>query len=46
MLKLIKEELVRDKIDFEYLDGQSPKKQRQESVNRFQDNAGCRVFFN
>ncbi|RLD61129.1 MAG: hypothetical protein DRI95_14555 [Bacteroidetes bacterium] len=44
MLKLIKEELVRDKIDFEYLDGQSNRKQRQESVNRFQDNAGCRVF--
>ncbi|MCD4729618.1 MAG: DEAD/DEAH box helicase, partial [Bacteroidales bacterium] len=44
MLKLIREKLVRDKIDFEYLDGQSTKKQRQESVNRFQDNAGCRVF--
>ncbi len=44
MLKLIKEELIRDKIDFEYLDGQSSKKNREESVNRFQDNPECRVF--
>lgn len=44
MLKLIREELIRDKIDFEYLDGKSSKKQREESVNRFQEVAGCRVF--
>jgi SNF2 family DNA or RNA helicase len=44
MLKLIKEELVRDKINFEYLDGQSTKKQRQESVEHFQEDADCRVF--
>jgi len=44
MLKLIKDELIRDKIDFEYLDGQSSKKQREESVNRFQENPECRVF--
>ncbi len=43
-LKLIKNELLRDNIDFEYLDGQSSKKQRQESVTRFQDNPACRVF--
>ena len=44
MLKLIKNELISDKIDFEYLDGQSSKRQREESVNRFQDNPECRVF--
>jgi SNF2 family DNA or RNA helicase len=44
MLKLIKEELVRDKINFEYLDGQSTKKKRQESVEHFQENPDCRVF--
>jgi len=44
MLKLIREELIRAKIDYEYLDGKSSKKQREESVNRFQEVAGCRVF--
>ncbi len=44
MLKLIRAELIRDKIDFEYLDGQSSKRQREDSVNRFQENAECRVF--
>jgi non-specific serine/threonine protein kinase len=44
MLKLIREELNREKIDFEYLDGQSTKQQREDSVNRFQEVAGCRVF--
>ncbi|RLD56983.1 MAG: hypothetical protein DRJ05_10415, partial [Bacteroidetes bacterium] len=44
MLKLIKEELVRDKINFEYLDGQSTKNKRQASVEHFQEDAGCRVF--
>lgn len=44
MLKLIKEELIRDNIDFEYLDGQSSKRQREDSVNRFQENPECRVF--
>jgi superfamily II DNA or RNA helicase len=44
MLKLIREELDREKIDFEYLDGQSTMQQREASVNRFQEDGGCRVF--
>ncbi|MEZ5198233.1 MAG: SNF2-related protein [Bacteroidales bacterium] len=44
MLKLIKEELVREKISIEYLEGQSSKTQREESVNHFQEDGGCRVF--
>jgi superfamily II DNA or RNA helicase len=44
MLKLIKEELKKEKIDFEYLDGQSSRQQRETSVNRFQDVLSCRVF--
>jgi len=44
MLKLIRIELIGSKIEFEYLDGQSSKKQREESVNRFQELTECRVF--
>ncbi len=44
MLGLIKAELDKYGIDYEYLDGQSSRKQRQLSVNRFQDNADLRVF--
>jgi SNF2 family DNA or RNA helicase len=44
MLGLIKSELDKYGIDYEYLDGQSTQKQRQQSVNRFQENLDLRVF--
>ncbi len=44
MLGLIKTELDKYGIDYEYLDGQSTQKQRQQSVNRFQENPDLRVF--
>ncbi len=44
MLALIKNELVANDIIFEYLDGKSTKKQRENSVNEFQKNDSCRVF--
>jgi SNF2 family DNA or RNA helicase len=44
MLGLIKNELVRRNIEFEYLDGQSTTKQREQSVNNFQENDELRVF--
>jgi len=44
MLALIKEELHANKIDYEYLDGQCSIKQREESVNNFQNNEKLRVF--
>ena len=44
MLGLIKAELNRRNIDFEYLDGQSTTVQRERSVNNFQENEDLRVF--
>lgn len=44
MLHLIKEELHKLHIDFEYLDGKSSKKERENSVNNFQVNNSIRVF--
>ncbi|WP_439183494.1 SNF2-related protein [Carboxylicivirga taeanensis] len=44
MLALIKDELNRRSIDFEYLDGKSSTKQREQSVNNFQTNDDLRVF--
>ncbi|RLD47356.1 MAG: hypothetical protein DRI86_00560 [Bacteroidetes bacterium] len=44
MLSLIRNELNRMGIDFEYLDGKSTRKQREESVNNFQENKELRVF--
>jgi len=44
MLGLLKEELVKRNIAFEYLDGQSTTKQREQSVNNFQENEDLRVF--
>ncbi len=44
MIGLIKTELDKYNIDYEYLDGQSSQKQRQQSVNRFQDDPELRVF--
>lgn len=44
MLGLIKDELTRRNIEFEYLDGKSSTKQRENSVNNFQNNDELRVF--
>lgn len=44
MLGLIKTELNRRNIDYEYLDGQSTMVQREKSVNNFQENDDLRVF--
>ncbi len=44
MLGLIKDELIRRNIEFEYLDGKSSGKQRETSVNNFQNNDELRVF--
>ncbi len=44
MLHLIRTELQTDGIEYEYLDGKSSKKKRENSVNNFQENSKCRVF--
>ncbi len=44
MLGLIKVELNKRNIDFEYLDGKSTTVQREKSVNNFQENEDLRVF--
>ena len=44
MLKIISRELKKEKIEFEYLDGQSSQKNRQASVKNFQENKNVRVF--
>ena len=44
MLGLIRGELAKLNIEFEYLDGQSTSKQREQSVNHFQENENLRVF--
>lgn len=44
MLAIIKDELSKLNIDYEYLDGQSSTKQREQSVNNFQENDNLRVF--
>ena len=44
MLGLIRDELQKRNIKFEYLDGQSTTKQREASVNNFQDDDELRVF--
>ncbi|NJN26529.1 MAG: DEAD/DEAH box helicase [Cyclobacteriaceae bacterium] len=44
MLALIKAELDKDKVNYEYLDGKSSPKQRRDSVDRFQSTENCRVF--
>jgi len=45
MLGLIKDELAKLNIDYEYLDGQSTSKQREQSINNFQENENLWVFF-
>lgn len=44
MLTLIRKELDSEDITYEYLDGQCSPKQRNKSVNNFQENKDCRVF--
>ncbi len=44
MLALIKEKLTEADIVFEYFDGSCTAKQRQDSINNFQDNESCRAF--
>jgi SNF2 family DNA or RNA helicase len=44
MLGLIQDELAKLNIEYEYLDGQSSSKQREQSVNNFQENENLRVF--
>ncbi len=44
MLKVIERELQEAGLPYEYLDGQRTKKQRQASVENFQENEECRVF--
>jgi SNF2 family DNA or RNA helicase len=44
MLSIIRRELDRDQVVYEYLDGKSSKKSRQQSVERFQEDEACRVF--
>ncbi len=44
MLKIIERELVKESINYEYLDGQSSQKARKASVKNFQDNTNIRVF--
>ncbi|MBW6535730.1 MAG: ATP-dependent helicase, partial [Mariniphaga sp.] len=44
MLGLIRDELAKMNIEYEYLDGQSSSKQREQSVNNFQENENLRVF--
>ncbi|OYT16897.1 MAG: hypothetical protein B7C24_05345 [Bacteroidetes bacterium 4572_77] len=44
MLHLIRDELNNRQIDFEYLDGKSSQKQRQQSVENFQNKESLRVF--
>jgi SNF2 family DNA or RNA helicase len=44
MLGLIRDELAKLNIEFEYLDGQCSSKQREQSVNHFQENENLRVF--
>ena len=44
MLGLIQGELAKLNIEYEYLDGQCSSKQREQSVNNFQENENLRVF--
>lgn len=44
MLSIVRDELDKLNIDYEYLDGRSSTKQREQSVNNFQENEDLRVF--
>ncbi len=44
MLTVIRRQLEKEKVRYEYLDGKSSKKKREQSVNAFQEDASIRVF--
>lgn len=44
MLGLIREELKKNKIEFEYFDGSTPPHERERAIQNFQNNENCRVF--
>ena len=44
MLGLIKEELTKLGIDYEYFDGGSTIQEREKAIERFQNDSNCRVF--
>ena len=44
MLALIKEQLTKLGIDYEYFDGGSTIQEREKAIERFQNDANCRVF--
>jgi len=44
MLSIVKDELSKINISFEYIDGKCSVKQREQSVNNFQNNSNLRVF--
>lgn len=44
MLSLIKEQLIKLGIDFEYFDGGSTIQEREKAIERFQNDTNCRVF--
>jgi SNF2 family DNA or RNA helicase len=44
MLKIIETHIAAQELSYAYLDGQSSSKQRQENVDRFQNDEDCRVF--
>jgi len=44
MLGLIRDELAKLNIEFEYLDGQCSSKKREQLMNYFQENENLRVF--
>ena len=41
---MVKEQLVKEKIDYEYLDGSLSPKARKKAVQRFQSDEKCRIF--
>ena len=44
MLKLIKDELIKRNMTFEYLDGRTPQAKRKERVKKFQEDDNIRAF--
>ena len=44
MLGLIRENLKKNNIEFEYFDGSTPPHERERAIQNFQNNENCRVF--
>ena len=44
MLSLIRENLKKNNIEFEYFDGSTPPHERERAIQNFQNNENCRVF--